>query len=73
NAEDLDIGHVVTASQLEEAVISEDPGSPSGKVVDFNLPELDPGDLNSALLEPPARPADGDADLPPPPVPSWIK
>jgi|GEM_PF-4414340 hypothetical protein len=73
NAEDLDIGHVVTASQLEEAVIAEDPGSPSGKVVDFNLPELDPGDLNSALAPPPAQAAGGDADLPPPPVPSWIK
>jgi hypothetical protein len=74
NAEDLDIGHVVTASQLSEAVIAEDPESPSGKVVNFTLPELEPSDLGSAMLEPPAQPGtQGDADLPPPPVPSWIK
>jgi hypothetical protein len=75
NAEDLDIGHVVTANQLSEAVIAEDPESPSGKVVNFTLPELAPSDLGSALMEPPAQPGAGptDAELPPPPVPSWIK
>ena len=74
NAEDLDIGHVVTASQLEEAVIAEDPDSPSGKTVNFTLPELTPGDMASSMLEPPAQPVTaGDAELPPPPVPSWIK
>jgi hypothetical protein len=73
NAEDLDIGHVVTASQLSEAVIAEDPESPSGKVVNFTLPELEPGDLGPSSFEEPAQPAQGDADLPPPPVPSWIK
>ncbi|HXB98484.1 MAG TPA: hypothetical protein VNZ54_10565 [bacterium] len=75
NAEDLDIGHVVTASQLEEAVIAEDPASPSGKVINFTLPELEPGDLGIGSEAPaqPGAPAAGDADLPPPPVPSWIK
>jgi hypothetical protein len=75
NAEDLDIGHVVTASQLSEAVILEDPESATGKVVNFTLPELEPGGFSSGVLEPPAQPgpAPMDGELPPPPVPSWIK
>jgi hypothetical protein len=71
NAEDLDMGSVVMPSQMTEAVIAEDPGSPSGQVVNYTLPELSPMEPALATAAP-AAPA-ADEELPPPPVPSWLK
>lgn len=65
NAEDLEKGSVVTPAQMGETVINEDPASPSGQVVNYTLPELVP-DMEET-------PAEGEAELPPPPVPAWLK
>ena len=68
NAEDLEVGSVVMPGEMQEAVIAEDPASPSGQVVNYTLPELSP--MDSA---PVAAPSDVDDELAPPPVPSWLK
>lgn len=68
NAEDLEAGSVVMPGPLEEAVIAEDPASPSGQVVNYTLPEFSPADPSPAPSG-----MGGDEDLPPPPVPAWLK
>ena len=72
NAEDLDMGSVVMPSQMTEAVIAEDPESPSGHVVNYTLPELSPMEPALATASGPAATV-ADEELAPPPVPSWLK
>lgn len=77
NAETLEQGSLVIPGQTAETVVAEDPDSPSGHVVNFSFPELSP----SAAMEAPAAPApaaapaavEEEGDLPPPPVPGWLK
>jgi membrane protein implicated in regulation of membrane protease activity len=68
NAEDLEMGSVVMPGEMHEAVIAEDPASPSGQVVNYTLPELSPMDGPGA-----SAPPELDEELAPPPVPSWLK
>jgi hypothetical protein len=68
NAEDLDMGSVVLPNQMGEAVIAEDPASPSGQVVNYTLPELSPMAAPERAIAPEAE-----EELAPPPVPAWLK
>lgn len=68
NAEDLEAGSVVLPGPQEEAVITEDPASPSGQVVSYTLPEFSP-----TQTSPVPSGFGGDEELPPPPVPAWLK
>jgi len=80
NAASLDQGTVIVPDASQEAVISEEaPDSVKGSVFNYTLPELNPADLPAPMSAPaarepePVRAADETGDLPPPPVPSWLK
>lgn len=77
NAETLEQGTLVIPTLGEENIVAEEPGSPSGQVVNFSFPEIVPGSPEPALssatsAEAPAAEDSGE-DLPPPAVPSWLK
>jgi hypothetical protein len=79
NAESLEEGSLVIPGQNGETVVAEDEGSPSGQVVNFSFPELAPepmipsAEIAQAEAAPQAVPVVDEGDLPPPPVPSWLK
>lgn len=75
NAESLEEGSLVIPSQSAETIVAEDPGSPSGQVVNFSFPELAPPFAASEASVAPEAPAaaEEEGDLPPPPVPGWLK
>ncbi len=80
NAETLEQGSLVVPGQGLETVVAEEPGSPSGQVLNYSFPEIDPAkaQAEAALLAPQPAPAaptpvEEEGDLPPPPVPSWLK
>lgn len=85
NADTLEQGSLVLPGQGIETVVAEEPGSPSGQMVNFSFPELSPSGAQSEPAfamaaapapapapSPAAAPAE-EAELPPPPVPSWLK
>jgi membrane protein implicated in regulation of membrane protease activity len=74
NAETLEEGSLVIPGQGAETVVAEEPGSPSGQVVNFSFPELDP--MEAAAPPPAPEPSPDvaeEGDLPPPPVPAWLR
>lgn len=72
DAETLEEGSLVVPGQGTDTVVAEEEGSPSGQVVNFSFPELDPKE--AAVQEPaPAAQLEDEGDLPPPPVPAWLK
>jgi len=81
NAENLEQGSVVVPEMGGGAVVSEEDSTPqTGTVVNYTLPELSPMDLlapapaAAPMAAPAADVSDEDlGDLPPPPVPAWLK
>lgn len=78
NAENLDEGSVVIpmAGPAVDLVVDEEPGQAGGQVFNYTLPELspmEPAAVAAANAPAPAAPADELGDLPPPPVPAWLK
>lgn len=81
NAETLEEGSLVIPGQGGDTIVAEEPGSPSGQVVNFSFPEIIPGAPEAgsafgqtapeAMVE--ALPEEPEGDLPPPSVPSWLK
>lgn len=83
NADTLEQGSLVLPGQGMETVVAEDAASPSSQMVNFSFPELTPAGAQAepalamaAAPAPAASPAAApveEGDLPPPPVPSWLK
>jgi hypothetical protein len=78
NKETLEEGSLVIPNQTMEAVIAEEPGAPLGQAVNYSFPELTPGAAEPVMAAAPMAPAaagaaEEDGDLPPPPVPGWLK
>lgn len=75
NAESLEEGSLVIPGQGAETVVAEEPGSPSGQVVNFSFPELDPTEAAQPEAPQPQAGAatEEEGDLPPPSVPAWLR
>lgn len=88
NAENLDEGSVIMPGLGDETVVMEEANDSMGQVVNYTLPELSPMDspLQAAPMIPSKAVAKAEAakasapvavedegDLPPPPVPGWLK
>lgn len=76
NKETLEEGSLVIPGQTAEAVVGEEPDSSLGGAVNYSFPELSPSMAAAPAVAPPAAASPGldeDGDLPPPPVPSWLK
>jgi hypothetical protein len=72
NKESLEEGSLVIPTQAVETVIAEEPSAPLGQAVNYSFPELPPS-AASAPAAAEAMPAGEEGDLPPPPVPGWMK
>lgn len=76
NKESLEQGSLVIPGQNVEAVVSEEPDNGLGQSVNYSFPELVPGVPEPAAAAPaPTAPeaAMEEGDLPPPPVPAWLR
>jgi hypothetical protein len=73
NAESLDDGSVVVpmSGNNVDMVVDEEPGQSSGVVSDYTMEEFAP--MAPAAPVAVAAPAEELGDLPPPPVPAWLK
>jgi hypothetical protein len=75
NADTLDEGSVVmpmSGSNID-LVVDEEPGQAEGQVRPYTMEEFTPQAPVAAAAAAPAAPADELGDLPPPPVPAWLK